>query len=166
MAQLTSTGITFSDSSVQSSTGLPVAGGTFSGMPTLTHLVSGNGQAIIRQYNHSWTYASTAGGTVDLMYNTGSYSDIHFILFLHTSTGSNGFYIWEGIFGGYGAQYTQRAQTGNGQFNLTRTETSTGFAKISITTSGTLPSIGGTQYAMALITNTEGVAALNGTFYP
>ena len=166
MAQLTSTGITFSDSSVQSSTGMTQGGGTFSGIPTLTHLVSGNGQAIIRQYNHSWTYASTAGGTVDLMYNTGSYSDIHFILFLHTSTGSNGFHIWEGIFGGYGAQYSQRAQTGNGQFNLTWTELNAGNAKISITTTGTLPQAGSIQYAMALITNTEGVAALNGTFYP
>jgi hypothetical protein len=163
-AILTSTGIIFSDSTTQINAGVPVGGGTMSGTPNLINLTSNNGQTVIKQWSYSWTHPTTSGSYVDLVYNTGSYSDIHFILFLHSRTGANGFYIWEGIFGGYGGQYSQRAQTGNSGFNLAFTNISAGFGKISIVNNYSITSNQGME-ATALFTNTEGVAAYNGTIY-
>ena len=160
-ATLTSSGISFSsDSSSQSSAGVPPGGGTMSGMITMPSLIAANG--FCRQWAHNWTQSVTAGTTIDLLYNTGGYSDIHFMLILYARTGSNGFYMWDGIFGGYGGQYGLRTRSGGRNFTLLWTELSPGLAKISIRNPGTLSSSQGMS-AVAYFYNYEGVGAYVGT---
>jgi len=160
-ATLTSSGISFSsDSTSQSSAGVPPSGGTMSGIVTMPSLIAANG--FCRQWAHNWTQSVTAGTTVDILYNTGSYSDVHFMLILYARTGSNGFYMWDGIFGGYGGQYGLRTNTGGSDFTLAWTELSAGYAKISIRNAGTLSSSQGMS-AVAYFYNSEGVAAYVGT---
>ena len=159
---LTSSGITFSDSTVQSSAGVPITGGQLSGNITLKHLVSRT--VPVYQWSHAWTHPSAANSYVDLLYNTGSYSDIHFMMVLHSRTGINGFYIWSGIFGGYGGQYSQKAATGSGQFSLTWTNISAGYGKISIVNPNALASNQGME-AMALLYTHEPCMPYVGTLY-
>jgi hypothetical protein len=161
-ATLTSSGITFSDSTTQASAGVPLTGGSLSGNLTLKHLVSRT--VPVYQWSHAWTHPSASNSYVDLLYNTGSYSDIHFMMVLHSRTGSNGFYIWSGIFGGYGGQYTQKVQLSNSTFSLSWTNISAGYGKISIVNNSTLASNQGME-AMALLYTTEGCGVYNGTLY-
>ena len=161
-ASLTSSGITFSDSTTQSTAAVPLTGGQLSGQLTLKHLVSRT--VPVYQWSHAWTHPNTANSYVALLYNTGSYSDIHFMFILHSRTGSNGFYMWSGIFGGYGAQYSQKAATGSGQFTLSWTNLSAGYGKISIVNPSALSSNQGME-AMALLYTNEGCGVYNGTLY-
>lgn len=159
-ATLTSSGITYSDSTSQSSAGVPPSGATMSGIVTMTSLIAANG--FCRQWAHTWTHPITANTSVDILYNTGSYSDVHFMLILYARTGSNGFYMWDGIFGGYGGQYGLRTNSGDSIFSLTWTEISPGYAKIALKNTGTLPSSQGMS-AVAYFYNSEGVGAYVGT---
>jgi hypothetical protein len=160
-ATLTSSGISFSsDSSSQSSAGVPPGGGTMSGIVTMPSLIAANG--FCRQWSHSWTHSTTANTSVDLLYNTGGYSDVHFMLILYARTGSNGFYMWDGIFGGYGGQYGLRTNSGDSIFTLAYTDFGGGYGKISVKNTGTLPSSQGMS-AVAYFYNHEGVAAYVGT---
>ena len=161
-ASLTSSGITFSDSTTQSTAAVPLTGGQLSGQLVLKHLVSRT--VPVYQWSHQWTHSTTSGTSIDLLYNTGSYSDIHFMMVLHSRTGSNGFYIWSGIFGGYGAQYSQKTQLANSQFSLSYTNISAGYGKISIVNNSALSSSQGME-AMALLYTTEGCGVYNGTLY-
>jgi hypothetical protein len=162
-AILTASGIQFSDSTTQTSAGVPFAGGTMSGLINMQSLISRN--VPVKQWSYHWTQPNANGSSVDMLYNTGSYSDIAFQFFLNTRTGSNGFFVWTGIFGGYGGNYNQRVALANTAFSLTFTSISSGYGKISVTNNYDLTSSNQGMEAMALIFTTEGVGAYNGTIY-
>jgi hypothetical protein len=162
-ATLTSTGLTFSDSTTQSTAAVPLTGGQLTGNLVLKHLVSRT--VPVYQWSHKWTHPNASNSYVDLLYNTGSYSDIHFMMVLHSRTGSNGFYMWSGIFGGYGGQYSQKVQVSNSGFSLTWTNISAGYGKISIVNNYDLSSSNQGMEAMALLYTTEGCGVYNGTLY-
>jgi hypothetical protein len=163
-AILTSTGVTFGDSTTQANNAIPLTGNV-----TASGIIQQAGSLVAQQvpiwnWSYSWTHPTTANSTVDLLYNTGSYSDIHFTFILFSRAGANGFTVWEGIFGGYGGQYTKYSDSGGIAFTLAYTSISAGYAKISITNPGSLSSSQGMS-AVAYIWNNEGLGTYNGTLH-
>lgn len=119
-ATLTSSGIQFSDSTVQTTAGLPLTGGTMSGqlnLPTIC-VAGGNSLSAYRQYKHNFT-GSTSGGSINLLYNTGSYDDIFFIMTVFAYHSGRSYQMFQGVWGGYGVNFTQT--NGGGVFSLTTT---------------------------------------------
>ena len=103
--QLTSSGIQFSDSTSQTTAALPLTGGTMSGQLSLPTIRVGGGNALsaYRQYKHSFT-GSTSGGAVNLLYNTGSYDDIFFIMTVIAYHSGRSYQMFQGVWGGYGVK--------------------------------------------------------------
>tara|TARA_B110000503_G_scaffold132154_1_gene207777 strand:+ start:1328 stop:1843 length:516 start_codon:yes stop_codon:yes gene_type:complete len=118
-AVLTNTGITFSDSTTQSTAALPLTGGTMTGDLSLYRLRANSGVGIL-QYFHSFT-GTTSATSVNLLYNTGSYDDIHFQINVIGYHSGRSYQRWEGVWGGYGLS-TSAAQ-GGGIFSLSCTPT-------------------------------------------
>jgi hypothetical protein len=158
--------ITFPDSTVQSTTGLmltdnPIQPVKDSVLELNSINVQGDGANNIQQWSHSWTMTNNT--TTWILYNTGSYSDIHFILTAQMNASSYFFGVWTGTFGGYGAQYGQRANI-NGGISLSYQELSPGFGRIGITRAGgSAPTA--TVSAQCLMFGGEGPAAYVGTIW-
>ena len=118
-ATLTSTGITFNDSTTQTTAAIPLTGGNMTGPLVLNSLISAPGNISgYRQYYYSFG-GSTAGGTVNLMYNTNSYDDVMFTCNLIAYHSGRSYQMWKGYWGGYGANFSQT--NGGGMFSMTTT---------------------------------------------
>jgi hypothetical protein len=116
-AILTSTGVTFSDNTTQSTAALPLVGGTMSGPLVLNSLTSGLGNISgYRQYYYNF-YGGTSGGSLNLCYNTGSYDDVLFTANLIAYHSGRSYQMWKGVWGGYGANFSQT--NGGGMFSMT-----------------------------------------------
>jgi hypothetical protein len=170
-ATLTSSGIQFSDSTVQTTAGLPLTGGTMSGqlnLPTIK-VSSGFGLNNYRQYKHTFT-GSTSGGAVNLLYNTGSYDDIFFLMTVFAYHSGRSYQMFQGVWGGYGNNFSQT--NGGGIFTLTTTSSnsaggpsnlSAGYNYLQINWGSLAYPPGTTIYAQFY--GYGGLSAVNGTLY-
>jgi len=170
-AILTSTGVTFSDSTTQSTAALPLTGGTMSGSLSLTNINANNGvqSATYKQYTHGFT-AAQAGGSLNLMYNNNSYSDVHFYMTLIGYHSGRSYQSWSGVFGGYGANFGGTG--GGGAFSLSTTSSNSGGGSSNLTSGynylnlswSTLTAPGGMSVYMQIY-GSSGIAIVNGTLY-
>jgi hypothetical protein len=165
---LNSSGLTFPDSTTQSTTGIPltgnvtldsgvaisqqalninVPGGTWSG-------TANGGQKNIRQWYATWSQPSNT--TYDMISTTGSYEDCPFILVTSCYHSGISYQMWEGVFGGYGLSSTGY---GSGAFSLSCSSTSTGTLRLSC---GSL-TITATVYACMYIFGPQGMYANRGS---
>jgi hypothetical protein len=136
------------------------AGDTFSGATYLySHNVSAGSQRRIRTYEYQYSHAQNT--TVDLMYNSSAYTDVHFMLTLEGIHSGRSYQMWQGIFGGYGAQFT--AIGGGGSFTLQNATKDAGRAYLRIS-AGAL-SITSTNYVAMTIFGDADITIVNGSLY-
>lgn len=163
---LNTTSIKFPDNTVQTTRGLqlndnPIQPAKDAILQLNNLSVQGDGANNIQQWSHAWSIPNNT--TTWLLYNTGSYSDIHFILSAQMNPSSYFFGVWTGTFGGYGGQYGQRSNI-NGGISLVYQELSAGFGRIGLNRSGGSASTGDVN-ATCIMFGGEGVAAYVGTIW-
>ena len=127
-AVLTNTGVTFSDSTTQSTAALPLTGGTMTGDLGLYRLRATSGVAML-QYYHNFTDTLSAN-SINLLYNTSSYDDIHFQLNLISYHSGRSYQRWEGVWGGYGLT---ASSYGGGIYTLSCTSSNAGGGSSNLT---------------------------------
>jgi hypothetical protein len=107
MAVLTSSGIQFSDSTTQTTAGIPLTGGTMTNTLVQTALKvynSGQYTAASMRNVRVWAMTSSLGAGLpgNLITNTNAYDDVFFMLFTQSFHSSIGYKHTYGSFGGYG----------------------------------------------------------------
>jgi len=166
---LTNTGLTFPDTTTQSTAAVPLTGGTMTGQLNYPTLITVNGLNQTRQYSNSFS-AAQAGGSLNIMYNTGSYADIHFYMALVSYHSGRSYQAWKGVFGGYGLASTLVG--GGGAFSISTTASnsaggtnslSAGYNYLQVSWSA-LTAIGNTTVRM-VIYNYNGVGVVNGSLF-
>jgi hypothetical protein len=139
-ATLNSTGVSFSDSTSQTTAGIPLTGGTPTGTITMPQLKVFNGNTSpgsnynandmrnIRQWY--WSTSMAANTTYDLVSNTNAYDDVTFQMTIVAYSGYILYPLYWGCFGGYGINYTNLG--GGTLYPLQVTQISPGYQKLQI----------------------------------
>lgn len=141
-------------------TPLNKAGDTASGKINLfSHNISSGSQRRIRTYEY--TYSHPQNTRIDLMYNASAYTDVHFTLTLEGFHSGRSYQMWQGCFGGYGANFVTTG--GSGGFTLQNNGLDTGRAYLSIY-AGAL-SITSTNYVAMTIYGDSDIVIVNGALY-
>lgn len=98
-------------SGYQSLTSIPSAQSVegYFGMYSLN--VKNGSQRQIRTWE--WTQTLTKNTRYNLMYNSNAYTDVHFIFTIEGFHSSRSYAMYAGVFGGYGAQFTNIGNSGN-----------------------------------------------------
>jgi hypothetical protein len=150
--------VTFPDNTTQSTACMPITGGQFTNLVSLRSQTSGGGQYKYRQYVHNFT-GSASGGTMNLMSNTDSYGDVHFMLTLVAYHSGRSYQSWQGVFGGYGANFSGTG--GSGSFSLGVSGSAYGTLQVSWGNIGYAPS---TYIGMQIFSDPR-ITVINGTLY-
>lgn len=143
-------GITFPDSTSQSTKAIEVTGGrltnslVMNGLRSDPNFTNNNaphpikyGAARVRQYSYNWQ-ATAQNGSIDLIRNTGSYGDIHCFCYVIGYHSGRSYQMWEGVWGGYGQQLT--AIGGGGAFSLSTPSSVAGYSTLRLSwNTGTSP---------------------------
>lgn len=136
------------------------AGDTFTGATNLySHNVSSGSQRRIRTYEYIYSHAQNT--TVNLMYNASAYTDVHFTLTLEGFHSGRSYQMWQGSFGGYGANFVTTG--GSGSFGLQNVGLDTGRAYLAIS-AGAL-TITSTNYVAMTIYGDSDIVIVNGGLY-
>lgn len=169
-AILNSTGVSFSDSTSQTTAAIPLTGGTPSGTVIMPQLKVFNGNTSpssnynandmrnIRQYY--WSPTMLANTTYDLMVNTNAYDDVTFQMIIVAYSGYILYPMYVGCFGGYGINYSNLG--GGTLYPLQVTQTSPGYQKLQIAAGNMNGGAAGVNISM-LIFGKNPVTVINGT---
>jgi len=137
-----------------------LAGDVFTGATYLHSLnVSGGSQRRIRTYEYTYEHPQNTG--INLMYNSSAYTDVHFILTLEGFHSGRSYQMWQGVFGGYGAQFTSVG--GNGSFTLQNVPLDTGRAYLQISAGGL--TVTSTNFVAMTIFGDTAITVVNGGMY-
>jgi hypothetical protein len=141
-------------------TPLNKAGDTATGKIGLfSHNVSTGTQRRIRTYEHAYQHAQNT--TVNLMYNTSSYTDVHFTLTLEGFHSGRSYQMWQGCFGGYGANFITTG--GSGGFSLQNVGIDAGRAYLAIS-AGALTTTSSNFVAITIYGDSD-ITIVNGALY-
>lgn len=136
------------------------AGDTFTGPTYLySHNVNSGSQRRIRTYEHSYSHPQNT--TIDLMYNTDPYTDVHFTLTLEGFHSGRSYQMWQGTFGGYGANFISTG--GSGSFTLQNAGLDTGRSYLRIS-AGAL-TVTSTNFIAMTIYGDSNITIVNGSLY-
>ena len=171
MAALTGTTVNFSDSTSQTTSGIPLTGGTPSGTVIMPQLRVFNGNTSpssnynandmrnIRQWY--WSPTMLANTTYDLVSNTNAYDDITFQMIIVAYSGYILYPMYWGCFGAYGINYTNLG--GGTLYPLQVTQTSPGYQKLQIAAGNMNGGAAGVNISMTIYGKNP-VTAINGSF--
>jgi hypothetical protein len=169
-ATLNSTGLSFSDSTSQTTAAIPLTGGTPSGTVTMSGLRVFNGNTSpgsnynandmrnIRQYY--WTTTMLANTTYDLVSNTNAYDDVTFQMIIVAYSGYILYPLYLGCFGGYGINYTNVG--GGTLYPLQVSSIGTGYQKLQIAAGNMNGGQAGVNISMTIYGKNP-VTVINGT---
>jgi hypothetical protein len=172
-ATLNSTGVSFSDSTSQTTAGIPLTGGTPTGTVIMPQLKVFNGNTSpgsnynandmrnIRQWY--WSATMSANSTYDLVSNSNAYDDVTFQLILVGYSGYIIYPMWWGCFGGYGINYTSMGSGGGPYYSLTTSSISSGYSKLQITVGSVNGGSAGVYLSMTVYGKNP-ITPINGSF--
>lgn len=165
MATLTSTGLTFSDSTTQSTQGIPLTGGTVTGKVVLPYIKVNNtsGVAImrnIRQWN--WSYTHPQSTSMYYVQNSNSYDDVTFQLNIVSYSGYILYGTLLGTFGGYGMSYTTYGNAFSYYTPICDNSSSPGYGKFGLSLASVYGGYAGVNVSLTIFGKNP-ITAINGT---
>ena len=165
MATLTSTGLTFSDSTTQSTQGIPLTGGTVTGRVALPYIKVNNTSGVatmrnVRQWNWSYTHAQNT--SMYYVQNSNSFDDVTFQLNIVSYSGYILYGTVLGAFGGYGINYTTYGGAFNSYTPICDNSSNPGYGRFGLSLGGIYSGQAGVNVSLTIFGKNP-ITAINGT---